>query len=199
MNIHLLNTTPTSQTLWQWICTFNFEFQVMKPKSRVASLWKPSSFVCVSSPYPSPAPEGPFLASQNPGLEGYCLWMASSVSLGHKCCCSPEPVSSSVTRRESSARFKAQSWKAGRPMLIHTCWALNVKSRFCCPFLVIGWEGGIGACSLLQVLCAAVEFQEPSEGQSLLLVFHWSLSENALPRNDYVTYPALHPNAHFRL
>lgn len=89
-----------------------------------------------------------------------------------------------------------------------TRWALDVKSRSCCPFLALGWEcwGGRGREHWYPLappgsLGAAVEFQEPSEAVFLLLVFHWSLSKHPF-RGMLVSHAyspcSSHPCSHFR-
>lgn len=94
--------------------------------------------------------------------------MASSMPLGHKCCCSLEPVCSSVTRSDSPARRKAQSWKAETLMLLWSMLSPGCQVQILTPFSG-HWMGGGWRWHLLTApgsLCAAVEFQEPSEAMS---------------------------------
>lgn len=100
---------PQLQALRESICTFNFEWLIMKPKSRVGSLRSPSRFVLcqeaaeIQVQLLRPTPSLP--ESWTGRVTG--LWTGHSLPLaGCKCCRSPELVFFLVTCSDSSPRSK---------------------------------------------------------------------------------------------
>lgn len=145
----------------------------MRPKSRVGSLWRPSSCVqAAAHAHVQPLQPISSLPESWAGgvssLDGQFHVVRTLVLLQCRACliCDPQGLFCQV---------QSIKLKAGAPVLTHTYWALDVKSRFRCPFLVIAWKQcgwGIGAAQSSR-LCAAVQFQELSEAQSPFLTGHY--------------------------
>lgn len=154
------------------------------------------------APTPEPSPDAHLQPPRilawraNQSLDGQC-WAFSRTP---KYCRRREPVLNCTVILLQGV--KTQTWEAEilELLLLHYV-ALNIKSRFHCPFLAIGWEGaGEGHWYLLTPRWAELTPSGPlgvavkrlssknlQQRSPLLLVFHWLLSRSPLQRNAYHT------------
>jgi hypothetical protein len=121
----------------------HFSFLVLGSEAKVKGWFsvRPSAFaLCQDSCHtPKSRPWGlsSFPESWAGGVAS--LWMANFGSLvePHKCCCSPEPVFSSLTLQWFFYKGSEQSWEVKTLELLLIPISPECQPTFCCPLLAV--------------------------------------------------------------